>query len=348
LKTDHVVLRLGFQKEVKLVQRIFREYVEDRRSKEEIVRRLNREGVPNHLGRPWTIGIVDTILRNENFIGNTIYNRESFPLHERKIKNPPGLWIRTEGSIAPAVDRNVFLQAQKRLTYRWLHLTDDELLLRLRCLLEKEGRLNERIINAALGVPAINVYCDRFGSLRNAYRQIGYELKRNYDWIDCKDAFKSFIRDTASDLVVRLKRSGLVAHFAPGIDTLKIDGRFVLSLRLARSWRGAGRKPIWTINRRAVLPTGHILGIRLGESNDSVLDYLLLPTDEMASLKLRFMEAGLSRFDHRRFRTSAQLGSAVLRLTKISSDCASATTRRSRSRSRERGLSKRKSGCGSH
>jgi hypothetical protein len=33
--------------------------------------------------------MVDSILRNENYIGNTVYNRESFPLRERKIKNPP-------------------------------------------------------------------------------------------------------------------------------------------------------------------------------------------------------------------------------------------------------------------
>jgi hypothetical protein len=32
------------------------------------------------------------------------------------------------------------------------------------------------IINRTLGVPSIDVYCERFGSPRNAYRRIGYEL----------------------------------------------------------------------------------------------------------------------------------------------------------------------------
>jgi DNA invertase Pin-like site-specific DNA recombinase len=80
VKTDHVVLRLGLENEIEMIQRMFREYVEDRKSEQEIVRRLNRESVPNHLGRPWTRRMVDSILRNENYIGNTIYNRESFPL----------------------------------------------------------------------------------------------------------------------------------------------------------------------------------------------------------------------------------------------------------------------------
>jgi hypothetical protein len=305
-------LRLGHPNEIEVIQRIFREYVEDRKSEEEIVRRLNHEGVPNHLGQPWTRRIVDYILRNENYIGNTVYNRESFPLRERKIKNPPSLWVRTKGSIAPAVDRGVFLRAQRRLTLRWLRLTDDELLLRLESLLEKEGRLSEQIINSTLGVPSTDVYCQRFGSLRNAYRRIGFELKWDLDWIDRRSEFNELLRDTAADLAARLKKAGSVACFEPGIDVLTVNNRFAISLRFARSWLSSGRKLIWTINRRASLPKGHIIAIRLGEQNDSVLDYFLLPTREMSGSKIRFMEAGLHRFDGRRFQTSAHLTKAVL------------------------------------
>ncbi len=321
LKTDHVVLRLGLPNEIEVIQRIFREYVEDRNSEEEIVRRLNREGVPNHLGRPWTRRMVDYILRNENYIGNTVYNRDSCPLRGRKIKNPRSLWIRTKGSIAPAVDHGVFLRAQRRLMLRWLRLTDDELLLRLKLLLEKEGRLSEKIINNTLGVPSIDVYCVRFGSLSNAYRRIGYELKWDLDWIDRRSEFNELLRDTAADLAARLQKAGSVASFEPGIDVLTVNNRFAISLRLARSWRGSGREPIWTINRRAVLPEGHIAAIRLGEGNNSVLDYFLLLTREMSGSKIRFMEAGLHRFDGRRFRTSAHLTKAVLH--QIVGGCAS-------------------------
>jgi DNA invertase Pin-like site-specific DNA recombinase len=312
LKTDHVVLCLGLPNEIEVIQRIFQEYVEDRKSEEEIVRQLNREGVPSHLGRPWTRRMIDYILRNENYIGNTVYNRESFPLRGRKIKNPPNLWIRTKGSIAPVVDCDVFLRAQRRLTLRWLHLADDELLLRLKSLLQNEGRLSEEIINSTLGVPSIDVYCQRFGSLRDAYRLIGYQLKWDLDWIDRRSEFNELLRNTAADLAARLKKGGSVACFEPGIDVLTINDRFAISLRLARSWRGSGREPIWTINRRAILPDGHIIAIRLGEGNNSVLDYVLLPTREMIGSKVRFMEAGLHRFDGRRFRTFAHLTKAVL------------------------------------
>jgi DNA invertase Pin-like site-specific DNA recombinase len=312
LKTDHVVLRLGLPSEIAVIRRIFREYLHERTSQEEIVRRLNGEDVPNHLGRPWTRRMVDYILRNENYIGNTVYNRESFPLRGRKIKNPPSLWIRTNGSIAPAVERSVFLQAQRRLTLRWLHLTDDELLLRLKSLLEREGRLSEAIINRTLGVPSIDIYCERFGSLRKAYRRIGYELKWDFDWIDRRSEFNELLNGIAADLVARLKQIGCVACFEPGIDLLTLDRRFAISLRLARCWQGPGRELIWTINRRVVLPEGHIIAIRLGEGNKSALDYLLLPTSEMSGMKIRFMEAGLHRFEGRRFQTSTLLTEAIL------------------------------------
>jgi len=240
-----------------------------------------------------------------------VYNRESNPLRGGKIKNPPNLWIRTRGSIAPAVDRNVFLRAQRRLTLQWLHLTDDELLLRLKSLLEREGRLSEAIINNTLGVPRIKVYNERFGSLRNAYRRIGYELKWDFDWIDRSSEFNTLIGDTAADLAARLKKAGSVACFVQGIDVLTVNDRFAISLRLARSWGSSDRKPIWTINRRAVLPAGHIIAIRLDEGNNSVLDYFLLPTKAMTGSKIRFMEAGLYRFEGCRFRTPAQLTNAI-------------------------------------
>lgn len=311
LKTDRVVLRLGPPKEVEVIRRIFADYVGDRRSEEEIVRRLNREGVPNHLGRPWTRQMVDYILSNERYIGNIVYNLESRPLREQKIKNAPDLWIRTEGAIAPAIGKDVFLKARRRLTLRWQHLDDDQLLSRLKSLLEKEGKLSETIINNALGVPAINVYAERFGSIRSAYRRIGYELKWDFDWIDRRSEFNQLLSDTADSLIALLKKAGSVAHFEPGIDVLTVDHRLVISLRIARAWL-ARYKPIWTINRRISLPKGHIIAIRLGEGNKSVLDYLFLPTCEMIRRKIRFTETGLHRFDSHVFATPAQLAKAVL------------------------------------
>ncbi len=216
LKADRVILRLGPPEEVAVINRIFAEYVEGKKSQEEIVRRLNQEGVPNHLGRPWTRQMVDYVLSDERYIGNVIYNRESRPLREQKVKNAPELWVKKARVIAPAVSEDIFLQAQRRLKLRWQHLDDEQLLSRLKSLFEREGRLSEELINSTLGVPAINVYIDRFGSLRNAYRRIGYEPQWNFDWIDRKRDFDQLLRGTADHLIAFLKRVGTIARFEPG------------------------------------------------------------------------------------------------------------------------------------
>jgi hypothetical protein len=312
LKTDRVVLRLGLPSEIAVIQRIFNEYVEHRTSAEEIARRLNRERIPNHRGQPWTRIMVNYALRNENFIGNTVYNRESSPLYGKATKNPPDLWIRNKGTIPAVIDRNVFHRAQRSRELRWEHLSDEELLSRLKSLLEKEGRLSQTIMNRTLGVPSIRVYDERFGSMREAYRRIGYRLKWDTDWIERKREFNALLQDSATDLVCRLERVGAIAKFEPGNDVLRINKQLTFSLRLARSWRAPDRKVIWTINRRTVLPKGYIVAIRLSEGNNSILDYFLLPTKAMTTTKIRFMEVGLHRFDGCHFETPVQLTKAIL------------------------------------
>jgi DNA invertase Pin-like site-specific DNA recombinase/lambda repressor-like predicted transcriptional regulator len=313
LKTDRVVVRPGPSEEVAVVQQIFAEYVEKRKSASQIARRLNRDGVPNHHGRPWTRMMVIYLLRNENYIGNIVYNRVSFRLREHRIKNPPEQWVRADGAITPAIDQDVFERAKRRMTLRWRHLNNDELLSRLKSLLAKEGRLSEKIINGALGVPAINVYADRFGSLRNAYRLIGYDLKWDFDWIDRKAEFNEALRGVAADLIASLNKAGFAARFEPGVDVLTIEDHLAISLRLARSWQSPdpGKPLVWTINRRLFMPMGYIIAIRLGRGNNAVLDYLFLPTSEMTGIKIRFTEVGLLRFEDHLFTTLVCLAKAV-------------------------------------
>src|SRR5690242_20350332 len=53
----------------------------------------------------------------------------------------------------PASNTRVKASPARRLTLRWLHLTDDELLLRLKSLLEREARLNEGYNQPHIGRP---------------------------------------------------------------------------------------------------------------------------------------------------------------------------------------------------
>ena len=57
------------------------------------------------LGRPWTRGTVHQVLINEKYIGNNVWNRGSFKLKKKRVRNNPDMWIRAEGAFEPIVDR---------------------------------------------------------------------------------------------------------------------------------------------------------------------------------------------------------------------------------------------------
>lgn len=60
------------------------------------------------------------------------------------------------------------------------------MLLRLRLLLKRKGKLTSTIIEGAVGVPSVTSYVHHFGSLRKAFALIGYVPPLNCDWIDTR------------------------------------------------------------------------------------------------------------------------------------------------------------------
>ncbi|AND92869.1 blr8007 [Bradyrhizobium diazoefficiens USDA 110] len=125
--------------------------------------------IANHNGRPWTDGMIPTILANENYIGKTIYNRTSRRLGQKLVKNPDHTWVRGAAQIQPIVDPSIFARAQKLLAERRVEIPENEMLLRLRLTLRRRGKLNSRIINTTLGLNHVSSYVKHFGSLRKAY-----------------------------------------------------------------------------------------------------------------------------------------------------------------------------------
>jgi hypothetical protein len=111
LQTDRVILP-GPENELKIVRWIFRQFATKRKSQAWIVRELNRRQIPNHRGTLWGHGMVNYILKNENYIGNILYNRMTFRLRQLRRKNAPDLWIRSKAGFAPIVPESMFAKAQ--------------------------------------------------------------------------------------------------------------------------------------------------------------------------------------------------------------------------------------------
>jgi len=320
LITDHVRLRPGTPDEVAVVRWIFRQF-EQQKSETAIADELNRKAIPTSTGRPWNRALIGRLLRNENYVGSLVFNRRSRKLRDASVYNPPDLWIRCEGCIQPIVERDVFLRARKIMVERRVQVSEEQMLVRLRRTLLKTGKLSPAIINETVGLPCAKTYMDHFGTLREAYRLIGYTSKRDCDHIDSRQHWTDLIAELAAQLADALKKAGERFAFNDSLDCLFVNETECISFFLAR-WRAGKQEnysPHWSIKRRVHLSAGWIIAIRLGERNEAVLDYLLLPTTDMTGPLMRFTEKARVRSGPERFGSfNALVRSLIRRVTKPS------------------------------
>jgi DNA invertase Pin-like site-specific DNA recombinase len=179
LTSDHVRVQTGTADQIAIVRWIFEEFLRVK-SEEKIVRELNRRNVPTNTDRPWNRAKVVRLLKNETYIGNLVYNRQTQKLGTKTANNPLAAWIRTEGCVEPIIDRDLFLRVNELRKERRLELSEEEMLSRLRRVLMKKGKLSATVIDETVGLPHSSTYYRYFGTLRNAYRLIGYNDTRHW------------------------------------------------------------------------------------------------------------------------------------------------------------------------
>lgn len=202
--------------------------------------------------------------------------------------NPPDRWVRSESCFEPIIERQVFMRAKKIIEERRTCLPEEQMLVRLRRTLMKKGRLSPAIIDGTIGLPCTSTYMRRFGSLRNVYRLIGYTSRKNCEYIESRAAWADLMAKLASQVAAKIEKAGGQAVLNCSSDCLRLNEAMNIAFRVAR-WCP---KPSthWSIQRRAALPTGWIVAIRLGEHNRDVLDYVLLPTGGIVRPLIRFSE----------------------------------------------------------
>jgi DNA invertase Pin-like site-specific DNA recombinase len=121
LATERVILVPGPEKEVTVVQRIFREYADENRSLTEIARRLNKEKTPFVQGGKWTTNTVLHALERPQYMGTHVWGRTTAYLSGPVKKVPPEQWAVCSNAFRPIVSVELFERARKRLanvTYR--------------------------------------------------------------------------------------------------------------------------------------------------------------------------------------------------------------------------------------
>jgi len=277
LQTDRVILTPGPAEEVATVQQIYEWFVHRRRTEHEIAESLNAAGILNDRGRPWTRGTVHQILINDKYAGHNVYNRTSFKLKQKRVRNPRQMWVRGDGAFEPIVPPDLFSQANAIISARSQRLDDAAMLERLRELYIQAGVLSGLLIDEQEDMPSSSSYRTRFGGLIRAYALVGFQPHRDYQYLDINRQLRAQLPEVLAAVMDGLSGAGGLALQDERTDLLTINGEFTVSVVLARCLRTSGGAYRWRIRFDTSLCPDITVAIRMAADQRHILDYYLFP-----------------------------------------------------------------------
>jgi DNA invertase Pin-like site-specific DNA recombinase len=300
LQTDRVILVPGPEQEVETVRRMYHLFVEGQ-SEREIAETLNKEGLRSDRRRPWTRGTVHQVLTNEKYVGDNVYNRTSFKLKKRRVRNPPKMWIRANAAFTPIVQPTLFEAVRRIVEDRARRFSNEELLDRLATLFKTTGWLSGLIIDEHDEMPSSSVYRTRFGSLVKAYQLVGFSPGRDFDYIEINRVLRRLHHDVVQDTVRTIAANGGSVQIDPDTDLMVVNDEFTTSIVIARCMTSATGLRRWKLRLDTSLRPDITLGIRMDRENRLPLDYYLLPRIDVASASVRLAESNSFGLDAYRF-----------------------------------------------
>lgn len=226
LATERVILVPGPEREIMVVQRIFREYADENRSLTEIARRLNKETIPFVQGGKWTTTTVSHALERPQYMGTHVWGRTTAYLSGPTKKVAPEHWAVCSNAFRPLVSAELFERARKRLANVTYRLSDEELLNRLKSVVAETGKLTSRTIQSSRLCPAADAYSRRFGGLMNVYALLGY---------DTSELIAQATTRLRGMIVRRLFIQQFLDCFAGQIEEVRASKRFRPMLRVRKT-----------------------------------------------------------------------------------------------------------------
>lgn len=281
LQTDRVVLVPGPDSEVLVVRDLFSRFIDDAQSERDLAFYLNSKGVLSDMAKPWTRATIHQILTNPKYVGTNVYNRRSYKLKMKRLVNPPEMWISRSEAFKAIVSTDVFLQARRIIDARHIHLTDDDMLARLRVLLERCGKLSGILIDEAEDMPSSSMYMSRFGGLHRAYELIGWSDRRDYSFIEANRVLRRKHRDLIQIILAELRATGAHVEVDARSDLLTINHEYTASLLLSRCQETKAQSQRWRLRFDAGLVPDITIAARLNPGNQTVKDYYLLPSIDL-------------------------------------------------------------------
>jgi len=301
LQTDRVILTPGPDKEIEIVNQIYKWFIDEGIVESEIANKLNNIGVKTDLDRHWTRSTVHQILTNEKYIGNNIYNRISYKLKKLRVTNAPQMWIKKENAFEAIVPLEKFYTAQGMIRARSQKFTNEELIEKLRTLYLNRGFLSGIVIDETEGMPSTSAYIQRFGSLIRAYETVGFMPDRDYRYLEVNRYLRQLYPQIINSTEKKINEIGGYTSRDISTDLITINQEFSISIVLARCKSTENGRLRWKIRFDTSLEPDITIAIRLNENNSSPLDYYLLPRLDFGSLGISLAERNGIEFESYRF-----------------------------------------------
>ncbi len=314
IQTDRVILIPGPKNEIKIVNSIYDLFIDDNMPEFIIAERLNEQNIPAENGTLWTRAKIHQILTNEKYIGNNIYNKTSSKLKSRLVKNPKNEWVRCDKAYKPIISKKKYNKAQEIIQLRSVHLTNEELLEKLKQKLESNGRLSGFIIDEDDTGPSSSVYRTRFGGLLRAYTLIGYKPEHDYSYIQINEALRSFYSGIIEDFKGEILKSNCYIDEYKYAPMLYINDELLISVLITKCTPMKSGKLRWKVRFDNSQKADITIVIRMDSQNISPLDFYIIPKIENEYSKMCMTETNNIRLDLYRFDNLDKLLQIITRM----------------------------------
>lgn len=314
IQTDRVILIPGPKNEIKIVNRIYDLFIDNNVPEFIIAERLNEQNIPAENGTLWTRAKIHQILTNEKYIGNNIYNKTSSKLKSRLVKNPKHEWVRCDKAYKPIISKKKYNKAQEIIQLRSIHLTNEDLLEKLKQKLESNGKLSGFIIDEDDTGPSSSVYRTRFGGLLRAYTLIGYKPEHDYSYLKINEALRSFYSEIIEDFKGEILKSNCHIDEYKYAPMLYINDEFLISVLVTKCIHMKSGKLRWKVRFDNSQKADITIVIRMNSQNISPLDFYIIPKIENEYSKMCMMETNNIRLDLYRFDNLDKLLQIITRM----------------------------------
>lgn len=314
IQTDRVILIPGPKNEIKIVNRIYDLFIDNNVPEFIIAERLNEQNIPAENGTLWTRAKIHQILTNEKYIGNNIYNKTSSKLKSRLVKNPKHEWVRCDKAYKPIISKKKYNKAQEIIQLRSIHLTNEDLLEKLKQKLESNGKLSGFIIDEDDTGPSSSVYRTRFGGLLRAYTLIGYKPEHDYSYLKINEALRSFYSEIIEDFKGEILKSNCHIDEYKYAPMLYINDEFLISVLVTKCIYMKSGKLRWKVRFDNSQKADITIVIRMNSQNISPLDFYIIPKIENEYNKMCMTETNNIRLDLYRFDNLDKLLQIITRM----------------------------------